>query len=357
MFATALVLVSLLGYGESNPLQVHLSTDINFKVGQKVLLKLSFTNEGKEDIFLFHQGTPLEGMESDCFKITRNKSPISYDGPFYKRLAVNSQSEGSTLKLNETKSVIVDLSSAYSVGTRGSYAATLLTKMFFFSDGAIISADIQSPTVDFVVDGDASEGVILTSGEQHRRKWGNYSKELGPRKVELKAGKVNLGAPKSVIYLGSYTAYDVSESNAAWTKAYSKLVTGISGLTNNPSHYYYWFGMYPTSTVWSNTFSLVKSSMEEDTFKLYFHGRHCKSNVYAYTYAGSRTIYLCGAYISSPDSGVDTKFGTLVHEMTHDVVATRDIAYGQHDARYLAQNYPTLAVENADNYVYYVETL
>ncbi len=28
MFATALVLVSLLGYGESNPLQVHLSTDI-----------------------------------------------------------------------------------------------------------------------------------------------------------------------------------------------------------------------------------------------------------------------------------------------------------------------------------------
>ncbi len=352
MFATALVLVSLLGYGESNPLQVHLSTDINFKVGQKVLLKLSFTNEGKEDIYLFHQGTPLERIESDCFKITRNKSPISYDGPFYKRLAVNSQSEGSALKSNETKSVTVDLSSAYSVGTRGSYAAALLTKMFFhFSDGAIISADIQSPTVDFVVDGDASEGVILTSGQQHRIKWGNYSKE------ELKAGNVNLGAPKSVIYLGSYTTYDVSEANAAWIKAYSKLVTGISGLTNNPSHYYNWFGMYPTSTVWSNTFSLVKSSMEEDTFKLYFHGRHCRSNVYAYTYAGSRTIYLCGAYISAPDSGVDTKFGTLVHEMTHAVVATRDIAYGRRYARYLAQSYPSLAVENADNYEYYVETL
>ncbi len=116
-----------------------------------MLLKLSFTNEGKEDIFLFHQGTPLQGIESDCFKITRNKSPISYDEPLYKRLAVSSQSEGSTLKSNETKSVTVDLSSAYSVGTRGSYAAALLTKIFFhFSDGTIISADILSPTVNFV---------------------------------------------------------------------------------------------------------------------------------------------------------------------------------------------------------------
>ncbi len=56
-----------------------------------------------------------------------------------------------------------------------------------------------------------------------------------------------------------------------------------------------------------------------------------------YTYAGSRTIYLCGAYISAPDSGVDTKFGILVYEMTHAVVATRDIAYGRRQyARYLA---------------------
>ncbi len=39
-----------------------------------------------------------------------------------------------------------------------------------------------------------------------------------------------------------------------------------------------------------------KTSMEEDTFKLYFHGRFCESNVYAYTYAGSRTLFVWCLY-------------------------------------------------------------
>ncbi len=158
---------------------------------------------------------------------------------------------------------------------------------------------------------------------------GKLLERIGTQKSRIESWKRKLRSSQECDYLGSYTTYDVSESNAAWTKAYSKLVTGISGLTSNLSHYYYWFGMYPTSTVWSNTFSLVKLQWKKTLSNCISMAVFARVTFTLTPTQVLRTIYLCGANISAPDSGVDTKFGTLVHEMTHDVVATRDIAYRQ----------------------------
>jgi len=86
------------------------------------------------------------------------------------------------------------------------------------------------------------------------------------------------------------------------------------------------------------------------------------AGVYAYVYPTdtSHTIYCCSAFWPAPVAGGwDTKAGTLIHELSHfdDICGTRDHAYGTNNCRALARNNPAQAVNNADNYEYYCESL
>jgi len=86
------------------------------------------------------------------------------------------------------------------------------------------------------------------------------------------------------------------------------------------------------------------------------------AGVYAYVYPTdtSHTIYCCSAFWPAPVAGGwDTKAGTLIHELSHfdDICGTRDHAYGTTNCRNLARNNPAQAVNNADNYEYYCESL
>lgn len=82
---------------------------------------------------------------------------------------------------------------------------------------------------------------------------------------------------------------------------------------------------------------------------------------YACVYADDKnhTIYLGEAYESAPLKGENSKAGTLIHEVSHfdDVGGTEDHAYGVDDAKTLAEKNSTKALNNADNYEYYFETL
>ena len=55
--------------------------------------------------------------------------------------------------------------------------------------------------------------------------------------------------------------------------------------------------------------------------------------------------------------GVDSKAGTIVHEVSHffDVASTGDYAYGHLMAQDLAISNPEYAVINADSYEYFAE--
>jgi hypothetical protein len=80
---------------------------------------------------------------------------------------------------------------------------------------------------------------------------------------------------------------------------------------------------------------------------------------YAYVNPSDKThkIYLDSAFDSAPATGEDSKAGTLAHEMSHfnDIGGTEDHAYGKKGAKALAKKNPTAAMDNADNYEYFVE--
>jgi peptidyl-Lys metalloendopeptidase len=85
-------------------------------------------------------------------------------------------------------------------------------------------------------------------------------------------------------------------------------------------------------------------------------GPKCKPSYYAYVYAGGKLeVFLCPQFWNAPDTGTDTKHGTLIHEISHEVAGTKDHAYGQTNCKNLASNSPDKAIENADNYEYFAE--
>jgi len=86
-----------------------------------------------------------------------------------------------------------------------------------------------------------------------------------------------------------------------------------------------------------------------------------QNNVFAYVFPDQPfVINLCGAFWAAPLSGVDSRSGTIIHEMAHfDVVgAANDVfpeVYGTEGALALAILNPTHAVNNAENCGYFAE--
>ncbi len=77
----------------------------------------------------------------------------------------------------------------------------------------------------------------------------------------------------------------------------------------------------------------------------------------AYASAGRGLLGLCPAFFRARMTGFDSRWGILVHEVSHLVAGTRDHAYGRRSAMALAANEPARAAQNADNFEYFVETL
>jgi hypothetical protein len=125
-----------------------------------------------------------------------------------------------------------------------------------------------------------------------------------------------------------------------------------------------WFGTYSpsryahTKTVMNNIETIYNSS----NYRISCAGPECISGAIAYVFrsdTSTHTIYLCSQWwVIRTSIGIDSKPGTLVHEFSHfsDIGNTEDHVYGTTNARSIATNSPALAVDNADNYEYFVES-
>lgn len=82
---------------------------------------------------------------------------------------------------------------------------------------------------------------------------------------------------------------------------------------------------------------------------------------FAYVRAGdtTHTIYIDKAFCGALNTGKDSRAGTLCHEMSHfeDIGGTLDHKYPIEDCKLLAKNKPDLALENANNFEYYLENV
>lgn len=93
-----------------------------------------------------------------------------------------------------------------------------------------------------------------------------------------------------------------------------------------------------------------------NNFKL---AKNSKQGLYAYVNPqDDKKIYLGKAFFKAKSTGIDSQMGTIAHEMSHfnSVAGTQDHVYGAANAKQLATKSSTLALDNADNFEYFIES-
>ena len=85
-----------------------------------------------------------------------------------------------------------------------------------------------------------------------------------------------------------------------------------------------------------------------------------EKKLFAYVHPNDpKKIFLGEAFANAPDMGSNSRAGTLAHEISHFTViaGTNDYAYGEKDCSALALADPERALNNADNYEFFLEKL
>jgi hypothetical protein len=345
------------------PVQASLSAQETYRLGDPIEVTFSLTNTSNTPQQVLRWGTPLEDEVNDFLIVTRDGEDVPYDGRHVKR-GEPTDAEYVLLAPGEQIDVHVDVSRSYGIQQPGHYRATIDATIFdvFPVTGNAKRAprlrdqhqrqELPQETVEFtVVPGDLPK---RTDGQQVR------AKEAEAKDAE--AAKQKLAKAKDPNFNGGTTAQQddtrIAHSNAQfWAALSAQQLNSSDG--NSNALYEKWFGAFDQGRYDEATdnFSDINKVLETETVTYDHTGSGCASSWFAYTYGGSRTVWLCNSYLNAPQIGTDCKFGTLIHEWSHAVSGTADHAYGQTATQNLATNDPAKAIDNADNHEYFAEEL
>jgi peptidyl-Lys metalloendopeptidase len=314
--------------------------------------KISFTlhNPGTTSLFLLRWQTPLAGISQDLFEVSLNGKPVQYVGPVYKR-AEPTAADYVELKAGESRTVTVDLGGNYDMQQNGMYEVRFKNRVSEAFAERQDRAGVRIGAIDEVELAGATS-FLWVNGFQ-----ASMVREEALRSSAPVEWQNNVNA--AIGYVGCSSSRQ-SALPSALSQALS-YATNASNYLNAGTHgarYTTWFGTYSSSnfnTVKSH-YTNIKSAL--GTQNIVFDCSCTDSGTYAYVYPTQPyKIYLCGAFWSAPNSGTDSRGGTIVHETSHfSVVAgTDDLAYGQTAAKALAKKTPSKAIRNADSHEYFSE--
>jgi len=149
---------------------------------------------------------------------------------------------------------------------------------------------------------------------------------------------------------------------AAQNKAFKFIQLSLKDLGSGgdkSQNYKRWFGQFSSfnyDTVY-RIFNSLHNALRVDPITYNLDGKDCEAGDFAYTFYQSRTIWLCREFWLAQNKGFNSQFGTIVHELTHAIDDTEDIANGIIEAEELAKKDALEAIDNADNYEYFSESL
>ena len=317
-------------------------------------------NNGKQDYSVLKWSTPLENPISDCLTVTRNGKKLEYDG-IYRKRSVPGPDQFLTVKAGKTLSSMFQVSDAFDMTKAGEYSVAVDTYLEYVEGSATSKPDIKrkirhlsSPAVSFQIVGRSSS----------KRTLGQEARFLESRKQTKQSGIFNgtFGggvSRKSVLPLppviNGGTQALKRDTRTAHDTAYNRMTSFVAAPQTRRALVQTWFGANQVNNVVPKFRSMARV-LERETITYTFDGPRCRSNIFAYTYKRSREVFLCQLYkVASTLRGADNKMGILTHELSHAIISTDDIVYGQSACRALARNRPNEAINNADNFEYFLE--
>jgi hypothetical protein len=149
----------------------------------------------------------------------------------------------------------------------------------------------------------------------------------------------------------------VAEAYAEARRHLGQAVNFIRQYPGDP-HVRRWFGEAPAGVTLATLEATAARMDRADGVRLECNDAQvCADGKIAYARLRSGRLGVCPRFFETGSGGLDSRFGILIHEMTHIAARTGDHAYRPNGAARIAYTDPTLAARNADNYQYFVETL
>lgn len=329
-----------------------IETDRHFLSGtESAVVRVTLRNDSAEDLYVPYWQTALRGIHGNLFDVRRNGKPVAYVGRLYKWGTPRAEDYVRIPAGSEVTSE-VDLSRYYDLSRTGEHSIRYRVAVQDSLRG-------MGTDVAFVLGLRDLESNTLFVGVERDGK-GRFVQELGQNAGEARA----VGEAVTPGYVGCtstrqstlLTALGNAESISLKARDYLNNLPVASRPTD--SAYRTWFGAYDSSryaTVQSHFVSIF-SAFNTQTVEFYC---DCTSSAYAFVYSNRPyEIHLCNAFWNAPNLGIDSKAGTLVHEMSHFTVVagTSDYAYGTSACQSLANKKPARAINNADSHEYFAET-
>jgi hypothetical protein len=157
------------------------------------------------------------------------------------------------------------------------------------------------------------------------------------------------------------SAEERASVNEAFALARERTAAGLQAALANPNdpRLTRWFGNGSRQRIVEVLQSVLRQLDEAQSFTI-----ACATSAYcvqrqpmAYTSFNNRVVGFCRGFFRASLTGEDSRFGAVIHELTHLAARTEDHAYGRANARTLALKEGTRAANNADTYEYFCETL
>jgi peptidyl-Lys metalloendopeptidase len=324
-------------------LELRLSSPSQKEFGSgKIVYSLSNTTASSVQVLRWQ--TPLDGVNNEMFSVTQNGEPVAYVGRMVKR-GTPTEKDYIELAPGQSLTVDVDLSAYYDMRKGGQFTVRYeRSATDVIRDAAEAKrGGVQAGTIEF--DHVGGDSVTIFA-------------DVAPDAFDeaAKAGVGILAATNSFVGCSTTRKNQIATARTSATSyannSRSYLTAGTQG-----SRYTWWFGTYNSSrystvrTHFNNIYSALSS--QPFTFDC-----TCTDDYYAYVYPNQPyRVYLCNAFWSAPNTGTDSRAGTIVHETSHFTVmgGTDDWAYGQSAAHSLAGSNPSRAVDNADSHEYFAE--
>ncbi|MFI0404813.1 hemopexin repeat-containing protein [Actinomadura sp. 3N508] len=334
-----------------------------YRIGEPITITFELTNTAEQDVRILEWDTPLEGEVLAYFEVRHEGEIVPYDGRFLKR-GDPEESSYRLVRAGETVADTIDLTTAYPIAQPGQYTVTLAAHVLdAIPQGEEVvtkrtrsrqegfELDRLSVTFEVVGDGEARPTVAekirrdLRHEESHRV--ADTSPKLSPREPVINGGD-------DAARRQTRTAH---ENAGVFAETVMRQLDWTPGAAN--ALYQEWMGAFDTGrhAIVRQHFADSCSVVTGQTVTYDLSGTGCTPGTFAYTYKNTRKIWLCSQFWPAPATGVDSKFGTMVHELSHAVSSTDDVVYGQVNARALAASNPADAIRNADNHEYFAETL
>ena len=346
--------------GRDVPFSTRMTCLSTYKVGERVKCRFDITNTQDNDYFILKWNTPLEGVKSSCLSITKDGKTLSYDGVKIRRGVPNSDNfilihGGSTLSTN------IDLSYAYAINTTGMYTVQFQSELQYCP--VIGGLPCGKSTIRRMrniaeVTSVATTFKLVGSGTAPKTLGEHYRQMSALDQVAHAPGRHTHGIPRDPLFVGG-TSEERALTKEIHIASYHYLSIANKEIEADQSHYITWFGAVDSNRIRNveKKFRQMKNALEKTVYTYHFGDRRCGRGVYAFTYIDSTHIYLCEKYHGSSDLyGVDSKLCTVVHEHTHARTGTNDYKYGRGSCKKLAITRPDRAINNADNYCYFIET-